>query len=188
MSSPGHAGRPLTPGQGPFGGSGAPTTLRDRIADRTGTLDILRPDALDLSAEVIVALYDELHGRASSVAGHRSATIRQRQLRGEDALTIEDLAFLALEAPRSVQGALAILARAVGCALVPQHALAPGLCEAKARLNETHAALQAAIDRAQADGSVTPDEADAVMSSPLVDFKRASAQAEQALVATKGSR
>ena len=64
-----------------------------------------------------------------------------------------------LERPAEVRDALAVLAGAAGCRLVVDDAPALDIHEAKAELQEAHAALQALIDRKLADHRIDPAEA-----------------------------
>ena len=133
--------------------------IRDAIAERSPRLDGIAPKAIDLAADVLAVLHQQLHGRAASLHGHRSAKARREQLRGEDALTIEDLAYLTLEAPRAIVLALDVLARRVGYRVVPVDPVAPSFGEVLARQAESGGELLAAGMRANADGQVSPDEA-----------------------------
>jgi len=99
--------------------------LRDALAIRCGELEANRPEVLDLVAETLEILRGHLAGRAASLAGNRSAKYFREALRGEHALTLEDLARLAIDAPLGVSAALAKLARRAGYQMVPDDVIGP---------------------------------------------------------------
>src|SRR5687767_8463422 len=86
---------------------------RDEIAARCVDLDRICPEAIDIAAEAVAALHETLNGHAIEYAGNRSASYFRRQIRGEEALTAEDLARLALQAPAALVAWLCPLLRAV---------------------------------------------------------------------------
>lgn len=139
--------------------SGYADRVRDAMALRCGELEQIKPEALDLAAAGVAAVHDALHGQATELRGARSAAYRRQQLRGEHGLTVEDLAQLALDAPESAIALLGVFARALGQELGPQQGTALELHEAKARLNEEHAHLQATMDRQMSDGGIDAEEA-----------------------------
>jgi hypothetical protein len=84
---------------------GSPTQFdvtRDAIITRCPGLERICPDAVDLAAAATAGLHDAINGRATALAGNRPPKHFREQLRGEDALTGEDIARLALQAPADV--------------------------------------------------------------------------------------
>jgi hypothetical protein len=67
---------------------------------------------------MLAALRPGLLGRAAALRGDRSESLFRRILAGKRALSLEDMARLALEAPRALVPPLAVLARALGYRLV----------------------------------------------------------------------
>jgi hypothetical protein len=86
---------------------------RERILTRCPDLERVSPDAVDLAAEAVAALHEALNGHAIEYAGNRPASYFRRQVRGEEALTAEDLARLAIQAPAALVAWLCPLLRAV---------------------------------------------------------------------------
>ena len=142
------------PGQGPQEDQVTPQDrLRDALAVRCTELEMTRPEVLDLTAEVLAELHSHLAGRASALAGNRPPKYFRETLRGEHALTLEDLTRLAIDAPTALGPALDLLARAAGHRIVIPHdvALPTSITEAHAALMEAavefHAALLRGADR-----------------------------------------
>jgi hypothetical protein len=115
--------------------------VRDALSLRASEMDELCPEALDLAAELVAALHEQLLGRATECRGNRGAGYFRQALRGEHPLTLEDIARLALEEPEALVPALSILAARIGRQLAPAPRMAP--------------AAQAAADVASAAGEVS---------------------------------
>ena len=144
----------VAPGQGPQEDQVTPQDrLRDALAVRCTELEMTRPEVLDLTAEVLAGLHVGMAGRASALAGNRAPKYFREQLRGEHAITLEDLCRLTREAPTVVGPALDLLARAAGHRIVIPHdvVLPASITEAHAVLMEAavefHAALLRGADR-----------------------------------------
>ena len=98
------------------GASVAPTqedVNRDAIATRCPDLERLCPDAVEVATESSAALHGSINGRATDLAGNRPPKYFRRQLRGEEALTGEDIARLAIQAPADLVAWLAPILAAV---------------------------------------------------------------------------
>lgn len=152
-------GRPQEPPEG----DAAPGRLdrtRDELAIRCPELELLDPEALDLGAELYVAIHEPLAGRATLLRGNRRAKYFREQLRGVHPLTVEDLARLLRAVPRDMLPFVRLLARAVGCTLVPLagRGEAAEIHEAGARAAETHGRAVGAVMRAAADGVIDGGE------------------------------
>jgi len=137
-------------GQGPQEDQVTPQDrLRDALAVRCSELEMTRPEVLDLAAEVLAELHVHLAGRASALSGNRSAKYFREALRGEHALTLEDLARLAVDAGTALGPALDLLARAAGHRIVIPHdvVLPTSVVEAHAALMESAVEFHAAVMR-----------------------------------------
>lgn len=132
---------------------------RDEIAVRAGELELTDPDALDLAAELYVAIHEQLAGRATELRGPRRPKYFREQLRGVHPLTLEDVARLALVVPAQLVPFVRRLATSVGCTLTPQRREVVNLHEASARVAEMAGSTTAAVQRATADGEVDASEA-----------------------------
>lgn len=105
--------------QGPAEDHVAPQDrLRDALALRCAEMEAAAPEALDLAAQVLAELHARLAGRASATAGTRAPKYRREQLRGEHPITLEDLAWLAQNAPTALGPALDLLAQPTGYRLI----------------------------------------------------------------------
>ncbi len=112
----------LARGQEPPEGDVAPNRLdrtRDELAVRCAEAELLDPESLDFAAELYVAIHEPLAGRATLLRGNRKPKYFREQLRGVHPLTVEDVARLLRTVPRDMQAFVRLLARAVGCGLVP---------------------------------------------------------------------
>lgn len=141
------------------GAATATDRVRDTLAVRCAGMEATAPEALDLAAEVLSELHTRLAGRASALAGNRASKYFREQLRGEHAITLEDLARLALEAPTALGPALDVLARPTGYRLIAREvtAVPDSVFEATAKMQETAGAFFAALTRALREGRASED-------------------------------
>jgi hypothetical protein len=166
---------PLSPGA---------ALVRDRIALRRQDLDDLCPRALDLAAEATAALHGALHGDATAHRGDRSARYFRGQLTGENAIAVEDLCRLVVEAPAAVAAALRHLARAAGYRLEPLGETAGTVATEGADVSEAAGKLAAALMRAIEDGQISLPEAEH-LEGRVGDLKSQVAELEAALARTR---
>jgi hypothetical protein len=64
--------------------------VRANLANRRPGMDELNPEALDLDADVLVALHRGLAGRQEALRGDRSGSLFRREIRGDAALDMAD--------------------------------------------------------------------------------------------------
>lgn len=159
--------------------SGAADLIRPVIAARRDVLNTIRPEAIDVAAEVTSILHAQLHGRATCLHGDRGENYRRQQLRGEHPITVEDLGLLVLEAPGAVALALAPLAARAGYELVPSSVVVPDLGEATAAVAEMAGSVVAQVTRAGADNVIDDRE--------RVTISREIQRLERRLAALKGA-
>ena len=168
----------------------APTVdrVRDALAERCVEMEREAPEALDLAAEVIAALHAHLAGRATGLAGTRSPKYRREQLRGEKCIAVEDLAWLALNAPTALASALGQLARPTGYRVVAEDVAGPDtVTEATAAMVESTSIVFAGVTRALEDGRIDQHEA-AVLDREAEKSERRLAALRKALDARRGNR
>lgn len=154
-----------------------------RISVRRPELATSEPEAVALAAEALAALHGQLAGAMTSVRGPRRGRYARGQVVGERALPVEDVAGLALRAPRAVVELLRPLARACGQRLVPEAPLARSIHEATADLDFAAAQVVSSLIRALADGRVDPDEKRDALGK-VAGLQRRLAETERALGAT----
>lgn len=149
------------PAQEPQEAQAAPGRLdrtRDELALRCGELELLDPEALDLAAELYVAIHEQLAGRATSLRGQRKPKYFREQLRAVHPLTVEDIARLIRTEPDALVPFVRLLARAVRCGLQPLRREQVDVREANARVAETLGRVVATVERAMVDDEVTDGE------------------------------
>lgn len=143
-----------SPAQGPA--VTFPAQVRDALAVRLTRYQERYPDVLDLLAEVLVALHDELHGSAAALAGTNSASHFREVLRGERDLAMRDVLRLFLSPhPKAQAAADRVLSLLEGAR---SRALALDAHEALAQVTEAHGDLSAELARDLRDGKLSPAE------------------------------
>lgn len=135
--------------QGPQDDAMAPRErFRDALAVRCQELEAARPEVLELVADVLCVGHARLSGRASALCGNRPAKYFREALRGEHAITLEDLCRLAIDAPTVVGPLLDVIAQPTGYRLVAREVAGPDSAdEALARVHEAYGAYSAAVAR-----------------------------------------
>ena len=160
--------------------------LRDALAVRCQAIERERPEVLDLTMEVLGALHDHLSGRASSLAGNRAPKYFRECLRGEHALTLEDLARLAMDAPTALGPALDRLLRPTGYRVVVNDVPGPSSApEAAAQLVEEINIVTVALLRALSDGRQSDRGEGALLVRQLDGIERRVAALRQAIGGTR---
>jgi hypothetical protein len=122
----------------------------EAIAARNPDLERLCPDAVELAATSTAALRQALRGRAADLAGDRAPRYFHDQLRGERALTGEDISRLAIQAPADTVEWLTPVLKAVAHGAPHELAgalfdLVPVLEERLQKARETVADIEAAV-------------------------------------------
>lgn len=137
--------------------------IRDRLAVRSSWLEGHHPEALDLEAELLALLANELAGVASLLGDTPTAEHTREALRGQRHAHLALLCRLASsgrpEAGRALDAILARLAEARGYRLEPVAPAAVTVGEALAQHAVAGGEITATVTRAVADGQVTDDEA-----------------------------
>ena len=181
----------LFSGQGSGAEDSAPgrDRIRDALAIRCAEAEAHCPEALDLCAEALAALHDELSGCASEarIRGPRAPKYHREQLRGEHATTVEDLARYSMEAPRALIAIVRVLALRCGHRVEPIDHIPVRLSEASALVSERHSAVEASLHRAQDDGRVDPVEAGRIRAK-LRGMKHAVTALDASLAKIEGGR
>lgn len=127
--------------------------IRDNFAARRHRLEELCPAAHDLGTRFLIVLHPRIVGRQEALRGDRHGSIWRRALRGEDALPLEDLCRLVLEAPSAVGPALAVLAHAAGYTMLPNGAMEARALEAELRAHRRRVEeIEAAIEKTKRPG------------------------------------
>lgn len=153
---------------------------RTRLARRRSLLARRAPAAVDIAAAALAGLHGQLCGAVEACSGVRGGRYVRSQLMGERALPVEDLAWLALQAPRAAVEALRPLARAAGYRLVPASPLARAIPEATAELDLAASRVTSTVTRALADGRVDAEERRACLAG-LDHLQRRLAETERSL-------
>lgn len=144
---------------------------REAIVARCPDMERICPRGVDLAGEQAAALHGSVNGHAVELAGNRQPTYFREQLRGDRALTGEDIARLAVQAPADLvawvrplvlalaDGApdetgemLQEIAASLGLAIAP---MTPATIEVSRAIGRT-APAGAALVQAHAD-AVSPD-------------------------------
>ena len=139
-------------------------SFRRNIATRNEELAREYPRAVDLEANALLALHDEINGEATRLRGLRSGQAFRSALVGQKNITLADLCRLATdptrEAKESVRAALRVLAAAVGHELKPLNVAAMEAHEALAEVASSHGAAMAQVSISLADdGRLDENEA-----------------------------
>lgn len=150
--------RPAQEPQEPLAAPGRLDRTPDELALRCGELELLDPEALDLAAELYVAIHEQLAGRATSLRGQRKPKYFREQLRAVHPLTVEDIARLIRTEPDALVPFVRLLARAVRYGLQPLRREPVDVREANARVAETMGRVVATVERAMVDDEVTDCE------------------------------
>ena len=148
--------------------------VRDRLAAERQRLDAMCPGALDLAAEVLTRLHEDLRGEVADLAGDRTPRYRRGQLLAEHGLLLEDLLYLYLRRPAAVIRALAPIAREV------EHS-PRSIGDAGAELAEAGGLFLRDLLLSLADGSLTYGEADQ-LARDLDNLEQGIREARAALV------
>lgn len=144
--------------------------------------------AVELAGAALAAAHVACWGRLPALRVDRPARHRRKQLAGEKAFDVADLAAIALSGPVGARAALAllgVLAGVLGHEVRPVSGRALRVHEAKARAAEAATVLQVALDRDLADGVLQPHEVaarleDVARSRAGLDVLEASLRAPEA--------
>jgi hypothetical protein len=166
--------------------------FREAIAIRNEEYAQAFPAALNLEAQVLHVLHEEINGEAVNLRGTRSAQGFRAALLGEKNFTLADLCRLATsptrEARSAVKAALQELAASVGYALQAVNAQAMEAHESLAEVASTHGTALAHVSLALAnDGRIDEHEARSI--EPHLDAAQKSLDRMKATVSrAKGTR
>ena len=136
---------------------------RDTLALRVTRLEEWCPEALDLAALAYTRLRHTLHGEASTCSGQHAPTYWRAALRGEHAISIEDLSRLALEHREAFLASVLPLVEACGCAIHPVEGHPTrGLVLEAVDVSTAAAGLVREAAEAEADGNISVLEAERI--------------------------
>lgn len=153
--------------------------IRINLAERRNRLASLSADAITLAAQCLDGMHGVAFGRIKSLRGADSPEYRSHQLIGRDALPLEDVCYLAIEAPEVVVPALQALARVVGYRLEPEETDVGSVGREAADVAEVMGKLQATITRA-IEAGITADKA-VVLDAQLHEADKELKELESAL-------
>ncbi|MDB2620248.1 hypothetical protein N9X87_00435 [bacterium] len=80
--------------------------IRERLENRLEKLAELSPESLDITAAVLAVLHDRLNGKSRDLSADHTTDYTSMQLRGDRALSLTRLAFMATKEPDDVFAAL----------------------------------------------------------------------------------
>jgi len=157
--------------------------FRDALGARCQALDSGDPGVLDLVAEVLVELHERLRGQCVKLSGQRTDKQFREQLRGERAMTLEDIARLALHAPEALAPGLSAIAEACGYTLVAdsREARKPVLVEIAEATSAAADLNREAVQTQLGAGGHPPEETIARLQEKLRLLETETAEAAEAL-------
>ena len=133
--------------------------IASRLGDRRQDLREESPDSIVWSSVVTGLLHEHLMGHAATLAGDRTPRYRRLQLDGTKSLPIEDLVYMAIEAPDKVVPALEALLLICGRTSVPLSCSGASVCEANSGVLRSFGEFEATLSEALEDQVIDAHEA-----------------------------